>query len=478
MHGKHRNAGFLGLTILCALLGLGRGDAYAACAHPSGTVGEMIYNEPIDAFQGCTPAGWQVFNAFPDPCGAITPEIGVNCHDGTIYAGRSPDGNLKMFTTPADGGGRTWNTGNSTGYVDVSGLANCMTASHPSCRTGKANTPIIAAADAQSGGGFDPHAAAVYCHNLEAHGYTDWYLPALDELGVLYTNRNAGLLAGTFNMTGTFPGTHYWSSSEYSNVGALQINFGTGSGYPFTASTNVDKRWPFSVRCVRTNSVITEGLVGHWAFDSTSGTTAIDSSGNGNNGTLVDINPASNWVPGYVNNALLFNGTGAVVNVPSAASINDVFLTGGTLMGWIYPATWGESNFGRLTNKRYHGFWIANNPPEIATLGGFYQFTDAEARWYGSANALELNKWQHVAITYDASSPSNTPTFYVNGVALTTTVRHPVTGTAVSDSGHILTIGNRIYHDRAFDGQLDDFRLYNRILTPQEIQQIYNAQRH
>ena len=46
-------------------------------------------------------------------------------------------------------------------------------------------------------------------------------------------------------------------------------------------------------------------LVAHWRFDETSGTTALDSSGNGLNGTL-EGDPQ--WVAGAIGGALEFDG--------------------------------------------------------------------------------------------------------------------------------------------------------------------------
>lgn len=43
------------------------------------------------------------------------------------------------------------------------------------------------------------------------------------------------------------------------------------------------------------------GIVGYWNFDETSGTTAADSSGNNNAGTLVN---SPSWIAGKVNNGL------------------------------------------------------------------------------------------------------------------------------------------------------------------------------
>lgn len=62
--------------------------------------------------------------------------------------------------------------------------------------------------------------ASLICYNLVINGYDDWYLPSLDELMILYTNKN---LIGGFD-----PYSYYWSSSEISNVTAYGISFSSG----------------------------------------------------------------------------------------------------------------------------------------------------------------------------------------------------------------------------------------------------------
>src|SRR5262249_49373042 len=49
----------------------------------------------------------------------------------------------------------------------------------------------------------------------------------------------------------------------------------------------------------------TQGLIGYWKFDESTGTTAIDSSGLGNNGILTN---GPTWTSGKVNGALGFDG--------------------------------------------------------------------------------------------------------------------------------------------------------------------------
>lgn len=200
-----------------------------------------IYNRALSADEIA-----DLYAAHPtDPCDPKNnPAPGQTCDDGSVYAGISPDGNEHMYTTPADAPSLiTWNDG-STNHLDMS-MANCTDTSPgtaATCQTGEANTAFLVGATSQPD---YPFAAAEYCDGLSAHGYDDWYLPAQDELNVLYTNKNAGDLNGTFNETGSYPAGYYWTSSEYSFNRVKGPNFSTGS------QGISDKDNSLSVRCTR-----------------------------------------------------------------------------------------------------------------------------------------------------------------------------------------------------------------------------------
>lgn len=178
----------------------------------------------------------------------LAPSPGTMCADGTVYAGLTPDGNVKMFTTPADAPGTyPWNNGNTTGQTNTA-LVNCTTVSPGGggCRTGESNTTLLASADADSTVfGIQPHLAALYCYNLVAYGHDDWYLPAADELNILFTNRAAGSLNGSFDLTGLIPLGFYISSSEHAATTARRQAFSSGNQFGNLKSN------PMSVRCVR-----------------------------------------------------------------------------------------------------------------------------------------------------------------------------------------------------------------------------------
>jgi Flp pilus assembly pilin Flp len=211
------------------------------------------------------------------------PNIGDRCGDGSIYVGDTPDGNVKMYATACDHGftwtgsacsgsrsGLAWNDGSANFTnppTDDVGCSPCApeplddswinennpdTNGWDDTKSGANNTATLAAADANSGAsGTQFHAAAKYCEDLappdaNAHGFSDWYLPAIKETNVIWVNRNAGVIPGTLDLTGADPSGRYWSSTEDTGISYgwyQQMNNGTRA--------SLHRYNAYSVRCVR-----------------------------------------------------------------------------------------------------------------------------------------------------------------------------------------------------------------------------------
>lgn len=235
---------YLAVLVLCLMAQ----PAFASCTLPAGAMcetgpcggetrpaGHVLYNSDHEVNQVCMEdGGWFALGPIkPDPC-ADNPTPGTVCNNGSVYAGLSPDGNVPMYTTPADAGLFAWNDANFTGYTTTSQTSNV---------TGQANTAALIGLDSNSAvGGMQPHRAAQHCADLVAHGQSDWYLPARDELNVLWVNRAA---IGGFNLSGSMPAGWYWSSSEDNNVSARFQRFSDGN------QNILSKTNGLSVRCVR-----------------------------------------------------------------------------------------------------------------------------------------------------------------------------------------------------------------------------------
>ncbi len=118
----------------------------------------------------------------------------------------------------------------------------------PNCESswnGAANTAAIIAAGVEAG------SAAQLCDAYEAVGFTDWYLPAIDELNLMYNakynlNQSLSQIAGgaPFDLNAG-PYIYYWSSSENNSSYAWIFYFGNG-----TTNYN-DKGVNYYVRAVR-----------------------------------------------------------------------------------------------------------------------------------------------------------------------------------------------------------------------------------
>ena len=85
------------------------------------------------------------------------------------------------------------------------------------------------------------------------------------------------------------------------------------------------------------------GLVGAYSFDAGSGTSAADSSGSANTGTL----SGATWAAGKNGNALSFDGVNDWVTIADSASLD--LTSGMTLEAWVKPQG------GRLAHRRAQG---------------------------------------------------------------------------------------------------------------------------
>jgi hypothetical protein len=135
------------------------------------------------------------------------------------------DGNgvKKYMTTPADAGLKEW-----APVYETNVTARSTT-------DGRANTTVLEGKGAT-------YAAGYYCGTLVANGYSDWYLPAKNELNLLDVNKVA---IGGFDVSGNWPATVYWSSTEYLGTDAWRQVFSNGG------QDVGNKVMAISVRCVR-----------------------------------------------------------------------------------------------------------------------------------------------------------------------------------------------------------------------------------
>jgi len=120
------------------------------------------------------------------------------------------------------------------------------------------------------------------------------------------------------------------------------------------------------------------------------------------------------------------------------------------------------------------GFWIFGIG--IATgnnrLAFMQAWSAANARWIGTAT-LSTGTYYHLAVTYDKGSSLNDPIFYVDGAVDAAVEAVAPSGTSQSDAAGSLSVGTYFastgVHGGPWGGHLEGVRVFNRVLSPQEV---------
>lgn len=224
---------------------------------------------------------------------------------------------------------------------------------------------------------------------------------------------------------------------------------------------------------LQNGSSLNQGLAGFWTFDGAdmTGSTALDKSGNGNTGTLVN---SPKKTIGKLGQAMSFAGTTTASYVtlgsPSSLDISgDISISAWVRPTFLYASTGAKNPIvtARTTSSvTPYDFGVYANGIELdmhLTSGG-----DANGfQTTHFATAIPLNGWTHVVVTRS----STTISAYKNGALVgTASLLGPVDPTSNG-----VQIGKDFYDTTYyFNGALDDIRIYNRVLSATEVKQLYN----
>ena len=107
---------------------------------------------------------------------------------------------------------------------------------------------------------------------------------------------------------------------------------------------------------------------------------------------------------------------------------------------------------------------------------GLIHFWPGNAIGIRAAEPLSLNRWVHVAMTYDGSSRADGLALYVDGRrASCEIIRDALTKNITGGGNDQLTVGQR-FRDRGFkNGLVDEIKVFNRELTPLEVAQVHDG---
>ncbi|VVC00620.1 Concanavalin A-like lectin/glucanases superfamily protein [uncultured archaeon] len=196
------------------------------------------------------------------------------------------------------------------------------------------------------------------------------------------------------------------------------------------------------------------GLAGRWKFDEGQGTVAHDSSTGNNDAALV----GASWLADTARGTSAYFGGATNYSVTPSLALGSQF----SVSAWV-KANGSQRGYNRIAENSY--------------AGGFYLGTDSRGeryQWavnnpsYGSVTGGKVadGQWQHVAGTYNGT----TGILYVNGVN--------VSSGAFSAPGPVslpIYIGSSSASpgSNSWEGAIDDVRVYNYTLTPEEVSLLY-----
>jgi hypothetical protein len=226
----------------------------------------------------------------------------------------------------------------------------------------------------------------------------------------------------------------------------------------------------FSINASAYAQIPQDGLIAFYPFNGN----ANDMSGNSNNG---NINGASFTTDRFDNgnSALSFNGKSDYVLLP-----NIIPVTKGSISYWFMTDTVSSTIPQILiysSSTIDNGFGSIHDALEFDTgvgaHGGFYGFKNGDINVpqisYYDTLQIQAHHWYNIVVTYDIQDSIK---YYINGKEINSQILD-----GIPFSNHTPTytyIGRPSMDTRYFDGKFDSFRIYDRILSNNEIESLNN----
>jgi uncharacterized delta-60 repeat protein len=225
---------------------------------------------------------------------------------------------------------------------------------------------------------------------------------------------------------------------------------------------------------VYSESILDLNPLSYWRLGESSGTTAVDLGSAGNNGTYQGTTLGTTGsLVNDTNTSVDFSGAGRYVDVGSF----NIAGTGLTLMGWINPDDFEESESRIISKANGHGSSQHNWMLSTIKSGDEYHLrfrlkaggtTETLA---ASSGALSAGQWQLATATYDEATGKMA--IYLNGKEVGSMI-HTVGG-AITNSANNVYIGanpDDVY--RPFDGLIDEVAIFENALSATQIEMLYS----
>ncbi len=230
-----------------------------------------------------------------------------------------------------------------------------------------------------------------------------------------------------------------------------------------------------NVICQIPNYVPSNGLVGWWPFSGN----ANDLSGNGYDGTVIGATQTTDRL-GISNRAYNFSGTNNVINLANSQNI----VSGSfSVSAWCTIENLTTTNndatiIGQLSqpsNDRKWLFGFRAYQGNSGTSNYLFNNSGVMQTFYDQNWFPQASTWYHITWVFNAGISIDT---YLNGVlhfSQTTTMLNfnNVANNVLTRIGNAEDIDSP--NNLPWIGKIDDIGIWNRVLTPQEITDLYNA---
>jgi hypothetical protein len=217
--------------------------------------------------------------------------------------------------------------------------------------------------------------------------------------------------------------------------------------------------------CTALPSNLQQGLVGYWPFCGN----ANDESGNGNDGTVNGATLTEDRF-GNAESAYDFFGSGQYINLGDAglAANPDTFsLSVWTLADSLYEGFYGETSV--ILSKRHTDNGPSWSTIQVDSLGRGTFAVDGPGYVNKIHNDTDITgAWSHILAVKQGPSY----TLYVNGEF----VASEVDFYSHLGSNMDMYVGHHGAWNTFFYGSIDDIGIWNRALTPEEVQELYTLE--
>ena len=210
--------------------------------------------------------------------------------------------------------------------------------------------------------------------------------------------------------------------------------------------------------------VPTDGLVAYYPFNGN----ADDESGNGNHGTVNGSTLTEDRF-GNIDQAYNFDGINDFIDI---SNISGLISSQG-----ISLSIWTKNYNPNSSSNQQFLFLIGANPnarilmmDESNQVSGSILNCNCSDDLYTS-HTLNPNQWTHIALTYNLEIGEQK--LYINGINMDSQTESMNNYYTTNNAAK--RIGSYGFNNRYFNGTLDDASIWNRALTEQEIQNLYNS---